>query len=178
MRALLNIFVLLVLGLGLIMSFVLDDVPMKPLKINSKKMLDRHNHYRKEVGVAPLIWSEDLTNHAQIWADSLALTCAFEHQDGHYGENIFWTTIKNKNEKDVVDFWAREKKYVNEENLIYDDKKSKKYRHYSQIVWEKTTELGAARQRCENGDEIWVCVYSPKGNIQGEQIYTPKTQKN
>lgn len=160
------------------MSFTGIDGAKKPLKVNAKKMLDRHNHYREALGVAPMNWSEDLTSHAQFWADSLAISCAFEHQDGHYGENIFWTTIKNKDEKDVVDYWAREKKYVDEKNLIYDGEESKKYRHYSQIVWEKTTSMGAARQRCPNGDEIWVCVYSPKGNIHGEQIYTPQPQKN
>ena len=55
--------------------------------------------------------------------------------------------------------------------MVYKKENAATYRHYSQIIWRNSTHMGAGRQRCSNGHEIWVCVYDPKGNKLGEKVY-------
>ncbi len=42
--------------------------------------------------------------------------------------------------------------------------------HYTQIVWRGTTTLGCAVAR-SSFREVWVCEYSPAGNIVGQRPY-------
>ncbi len=55
-----------------------------------QEMVDRHNHWRGEVGAPNLRGSSSLTAHAQEWADELAsLGCNMVHRDqDQYGENL------------------------------------------------------------------------------------------
>ena len=46
--------------------------------------------------------------------------------------------------------------------------------HYTQIVWRKSLELGCGVATCQNGqdtEDIWICNYSPAGNIVGQAPY-------
>ena len=75
-------------------------------------------------------------------------------------------------EQEVVDYWAIERKHFDKQgNRHFVLGHDKVYGHYTQIVWAATTHVGAARQVCSNGKEIWVCVYNPAGNIVGEDVY-------
>jgi uncharacterized protein YkwD len=51
-----------------------------------------HNKYRAELDITPLMWSNELTTHAQAWTDHLASMegATFEHstQDAE-GENLW-----------------------------------------------------------------------------------------
>ena len=83
---------------------------------------------------------------------------------------MFWTGNR-RSEEDVVDFWAKEKKWFAESDSVFSKENSGRWEHYSQIIWKSTKKIGAARQKCENGDEIWVCFYYPMGNIEGEKPF-------
>ena len=45
----------------------------------SQDCLDAHNNYRAKHGVPPLMWSHDLAEGAQSWADQLASTDSLQH---------------------------------------------------------------------------------------------------
>ena len=45
----------------------------------SQDCLDAHNNYRARHGVPPLMWSHDLAEEAQSWADKLAATDSLKH---------------------------------------------------------------------------------------------------
>ena len=45
----------------------------------SQDCLDAHNSYRAKHGVPPLMWSHDLAEGAQVWADQLASTDSLQH---------------------------------------------------------------------------------------------------
>jgi pathogenesis-related protein 1 len=153
----------------LLMSFI--STGRKPrVKIDEKALLERHNYYRQQVGVESLEWSDDLAEFAQEWANKLSRSCQLYHSSGPYGENIFWTS-GSESAAGVVDNWAEEKKYFNHNNPIYRSRNGSKYGHYTQIIWSKTTHVGGAMQRCKHGGEIWVCSYSPHGNIIGEKAF-------
>ncbi|MGB1102556.1 MAG: CAP domain-containing protein [Crocinitomicaceae bacterium] len=140
------------------------------VSFDEDEMLKRHNHYRKQVGVPPLEWSDDLADYAQEWANKLSKKCDMYHSTGPYGENIFWTS-GSASPSEVVDNWAEEKRYFNHKNPIYRARNGNRYGHYTQIVWKETTHVGGAFQKCRHGGEIWVCSYSPHGNIIGEKAF-------
>ena len=45
--------------------------------------------------------------------------------------------------------------------------------HYTQVVWRKSPSSGSVAT-CQNGqytEDIWICNYSPAGNIIGQAPY-------
>lgn len=139
-------------------------------KVDTTVFVERHNYYRSKVGSPPIKWNDSLAMFAQSWADHLAKTCDFEHSDADYGENIYWSSAP-ADEIKVVDKWASEEKYFNHNDPTYYRNTSSKSGHYSQVIWAKSTELGAGYANCKNGSQIWVCVYNPAGNMIGEKAY-------
>ena len=133
------------------------------------QIIDAHNKWRAQVKVDDLQWSDELATEAQKWADYLAKKgCKMKHSSTKNGENIYWSNYESTPEE-VVDDWASEKKFYNGGKV----KSSKilKYGHYTQLVWHNTKYVGCGRAKCKNGEEIWVCTYSPSGNYLGEKAY-------
>jgi hypothetical protein len=48
--------------------------------------------------------------------------------------------------------------------------------HFTQVVWADTREVGCGTVSCNNM-EIWVCNYSPAGNVRGEYPSKVKPQR-
>ena len=142
-----------------------------PLNETEKQqMLNEHNRWRKEVGAAPVQWSEELAGQAQQWADYLAKhSCKMKHSDTRDGENLSWSNYAAK-PKNVVGDWCSEKKYYREGMKISAGGIGR-YGHYTQVVWPVTKYIGCGRARCKNGEEVWVCRYSPVGNVLKEKAY-------
>lgn len=145
----------------------------------AKEMVERHNYWRAKLGIGPVVWSDKLASYAQAWANELAKQgCAFEHRprDGKwkqiYGENLYMIGGGSAKPKDVVDSWASEQKDFDFKTL---ECKGEWYvcGHYTQIIWENSTEIGCAFVKC-NGQEIWVCNYNPPGNYNGQKPYKKK----
>lgn len=133
-----------------------------------QEMLDAHNTYRNDVGIAILTWSEEVATSAQAWADELAKDCKFKHSDGDYGENIWARTKGAFSPTDVVMSWGSEMEdYDYESNTCAADKDCG---HYTQIVWQNTTKVGCGVATCD-GRDIWVCQYAPPGSFVGEKPY-------
>jgi pathogenesis-related protein 1 len=134
-----------------------------------KGMLERHNYWRKEVGVSPLKWSDQLARVAQAWANQQAKkNCDCAHSPSKkFGENIYCSEGMENDPKDVVDDWASEKEYYHPKNGKC---RGGECGHYTQIVWKDTKEVGCGMARC--GDkEIWVCNYNPPGNFVNQKPY-------
>ncbi len=145
-----------------------ESTPEDEVNEIAEQFLESHNPYRDEVGVANLAWSDELAESATEWAEELARTCAFKHSTGNYGENLWKGTSGAFSIKQVVDSWGSEK-----ENYNYSDNSCAEGEvcgHYTQIVWEATTEVGCGTASCDGWD-IWVCQYTPQGNIIGQKPY-------
>ena len=146
-----------------------DDSPRAAEPVKMKGIVERHNHWRKEVGIGPLKWSDKLAKVAQGWANKQSKKdCGCVHSpDDKYGENIYCSEGIDSDPKDIVDDWASEKEY-------YDHVKGRckggECGHYTQIVWQKTTEVGCGMAKC-GGKEIWVCNYNPPGNYVNQKPY-------
>ncbi len=133
------------------------------------ELLEAHNRYRSEVGVGNIVWSEEVAESAQAWADELGKTCSFEHSNNEqYGENLWAGTAGAFSVTDVVDSWGEEKAFYDYESNTCAS--GEVCGHYTQVVWANSTEVGCGKVTCE-GWEYWVCQYAPPGNVIGERPY-------
>ncbi len=135
----------------------------------ASEMLAAHNAFRENLRLRPLVWSDKLAAAAQSWADQLLKLGKFYHQSqSSHGENLFDLTgpRATATPDDVVHDWASE-------SLDYDHRSNHCYSvcgHYTQIVWRSTAQVGCAVAR-SNLREVWVCRYSPPGNVVGQRPY-------
>ena len=133
----------------------------------AQAMLDAHNAIRARVGVPPLVWSDQLAQVAQDWANHLIATGGFSHRpNNRYGENIYTISGGIASPAQVVGYWAREARGYD----VRSNTCSGVCGHYTQIVWGKTRAVGCA-VATDRRREVWVCNYDPPGNIIGYRPY-------
>jgi len=164
-------------------------VPVSPAPEPStlSGMLETHNQARAAVAVMPLTWSSQMSNYAQEWATYLANNnnCEMKHRAVagnaplNVGENLYWgsavrwsdgrTDIQAITPSQVATAWADEKAdydYANDSCAP-----GKACGHYTQMVWNTTTEVGCGMAICPDKGQIWVCNYNPPGNYVGIKPY-------
>lgn len=141
-------------------------------RLNPTEILAAHNAYRRELNLPPLIWSEDLAQSAQEWADHLAEKNIFEHSKSNYGENLWKGTANLSSQTNMVDGWGSEKKNF-QPGIFPDVSTTGKWSdvgHYTQIVWKNTTTVGCGLATGGRND-FFVCHYDPPGNYEEERVY-------
>lgn len=135
--------------------------------------VNSHNLVRAEVGTGKVIWSPQVAEFAQKWANHLANEggCNLEHsQSSDYGENIYQGSEITLSKPSLsVEAWASEKAEYRGGVI----KLSLKAGHYTQVIWAKTTEIGCGLAVCPDktsvfGNIITVCNYNPAGNMIGQ----------
>lgn len=146
------------------------------------KIVALHNHYRAEVGVPPVRWSNVVERSSKEWAIHLAQTEGLRMVHANfrnpYGENLsggpgIWRTDKDAYtalEWAVISFGNEKEHYkgapISAGSSFY------RYGHYTQMVWRTTTEIGCAvAKRKDIPGYIAVCRYNPTGNIIGRKPY-------
>lgn len=137
-----------------------------------------HNRWRREVGVPNIKWSVELAQRAQRRANALQRQgCPLVHDTDDFGENLFealaYPGPPTVTPEQVVDDWASEiKDYSYETNAC---RTGAACGHYTQVVWHDSVKLGCGSASCARPDgwkkTIWVCKYSPLGNVVGQQPY-------
>ncbi|KAH7416606.1 hypothetical protein KP509_14G098400 [Ceratopteris richardii] len=128
-----------------------------------------HNAERLEVGVPPLVWSEEVAQFAESWADKRRKNgCTMLQSDGPYGENMFWGSSAGYGASECVAAWAEEKS-----RYQYADGSCSggSCGHYTQMVWAKSVRLGCARTECLDGTVFMICNYDPPGNFVGAKPF-------
>lgn len=142
-------FVVVALQL-LISEFVTADLKDETVHI--------HNKFRAMHGADPLTWSDSLAKSAQGWADK----CIFDHSKiPGVGENL--GQKQNDVTTLVTQFYQEVDKY-SDSNPVFSEITG----HFTQVVWKATKEVACAVQPSCAGGKMWVCHYSPQGNVQGE----------
>ncbi|GJP64705.1 hypothetical protein CLOP_g21665, partial [Closterium sp. NIES-67] len=139
-------------------------------------ILEEHNKARQEVGVPDLAWDEGLALAAQQWAAELASSgCNLEHggADG-LGQNLYWKApvqLNSAEDRAAVQSWLAEKEDWTYSAVQEGCADGKQCGHYTQVVWRDTTHVGCAAAQCADGGGMWVCDYSPQGNMIGSTPY-------
>ena len=144
--------------------------------------LQVHNDTRKEVGVAPLVWSEKLEQQALKYAKQIARTNNYKHSNTRDGENLAMFYEYEESNKVKTYIYSDTPLYDAsmawyEEIKDYKYSKIKRFRiepkigHYTQMVWKDTKEVGIASAISKNGKVYVVARYYPAGNYLGEYPY-------
>jgi uncharacterized protein YkwD len=158
-------------------SRVADTPARRGLALLRRVMLDRQNAARAEVGVAPLVWSDDLAASASAYAQELARTGRFAHAvqplgAGRQGENLWMGTHLAYSYDEMVGGWLAERRdFVN--GAAPDFSRTGRWQdvgHYAQVVWQGSTAVGCAVASNRTNDYL-VCRYSPPGNVVGQRAF-------
>jgi uncharacterized protein YkwD len=136
-------------------------------------VLAAHNAARRQFGVAPVAWSEELAAGAMAHAQYMAATGIYGHDQTpgrrkKSGENL-WRGTRGAFSYDVmigvmVDEARVFRPGAFPDNAVNGDWHS--VAHYTQIVWPTTTEVGCALASSATTD-YFVCRYAPTGNKDG-----------
>ncbi|KAI9478205.1 MAG: CAP domain-containing protein [Benjaminiella poitrasii] len=131
--------------------------------------LKQHNKYRKKHHAVPVVWSSKLAKHAKKVTDS----CVWGHNVmSGTGQNIAYgyssmTAAVDGFYKEVANYNYKTGKSSN----------GKVIGHFTQVVWNSTTEIGCAATYCSNlRTTYYVCDYSPPGNYIGrytKNVFAP-----
>ena len=138
-------------------------------------MLAAHNRLRREVAVPPLLWSAGLEQQAAAWANGLADGgCKLRHD--RIGQNLFWFHSGSQQPVYlepgvVVDYWASEQQWYDYKTNNCKAPSGQTCLHYTQMIWHSTRNMGCARSFCPDHAQVWVCNYSPAGNVIGHRPY-------
>ena len=133
----------------------------------ASEMVESHNSIRGPLKLRSLVWSDKLAAVAQDWAETLLARDQFVHsRKPGYGENLFEIDGIRFPPTEVVLQWASEvRNYDYRSNLCHGV-----CGHYTQIVWRDTRQVGCGVARAGRR-EVWVCEYSPPGNVAGSRPY-------
>ena len=147
-------------------------------------ILQAHNQVRESIDADPsieaLLWSDDLAEVAQNWADELQEQgCDMRHSSSGFGENVAWFAGDSPPAETVVQAWASESdcytygRFMRSDECESECDSSGGCGHYTQLIWRDTSLLGCGMAVCDTGlhQEIWVCNYDPPGNFIGEYPY-------
>ncbi len=130
-------------------------------------LLKAHNGARKLVGAPAVKWSPELAGYAQQWADQIAASGKLEHRTEHkYGENLAAGYGNGYGIQKAASRWLEEKKEFAAGNRD-------KALHYTQVIWSRTTHIGAGKAVIQTGPmkgwTVFTCNYDPPGNIRGQE---------
>ena len=115
-------------------------------------------------------WNASVATYAQNYADQRIGDCSLIHSRGPYGENLAGQTGGVFTGTKAVNFWVAE-------NVYYDYETNScvggnECRHYTQVVWRNSNQIGCARVHCPNNDGWFIiCSYYRRGNIIGQSPY-------
>jgi hypothetical protein len=142
---------------------------------HERDWLGAHNTARDEVGLAPMVWSDQLARDAEAWARHLARNNLYDHaspqQRKGQGENL-WRGPKGQwTAWETVGFFIEEKRHFRPGHFpdVSRTGRWSDVAHYTQIIWPQTREVGCAVAHTHH-DEVLVCRYWPAGNVWGQRI--------
>lgn len=130
-----------------------------------KDALNTHNTYRQTHGSGTFKWSTKLEANAQRWAESLAKKGYLQHDNqNEEGENIACMKGAELTGGRATTMWYEEVKDYNFNKPTF----SSKTGHFTQLVWNGSTEVGVGRATASNGMQFVVARYNPPGNVLGK----------
>jgi len=146
-----------------------------------------HNVVRRQFGLSPVSWSEELQELALRRLTKLAPDCYIQHRPisqlltragyPYIGENLYKVVGFEPTGVDVADAWYAEKEDYRYGKVGNSCTKACAGRtqppctvgHFTQMLWESTTHIGCMVMKCPSREKthLSVCYYGPGGNLTG-----------
>ncbi|KAG0249822.1 hypothetical protein DFQ27_009768, partial [Actinomortierella ambigua] len=131
--------------------------PTTPKAGFEQQILDAHNQYRAIHKAPPLVWDPKAATHGNNWIQA----CQFKHsQNRQFGENLAYGY---KDFPTAIKAWYDEERLYNYNNPSF----SMATGHFTQVVWKSTKAVGCAVKYCDGYRSMYICNYSPPGNMMG-----------
>ncbi|KAF2665575.1 PR-1-like protein [Microthyrium microscopicum] len=135
--------------------------------------LSQNNNIRTQAQAQPVNWNGQLALVAKQVADK----CVFKHSGSGYGENLFMISNSESDPdygsltSSAYNAWISEMSNYDFNNP--EGSSLQQTGHFTQLVWKATTDIGCAWARCAGTgglayNHMFVCEYSPAGNVAGE----------
>ena len=135
-------------------------------------LLKQHNDIRKIYKCEKLNLNDDLTILAQKFADNFDILKQSNFLNDNYYQplGINYEIFKGDISKlfDICQNWVKEEMYFIKNAINDGIKYCSKTKHFTQIIWKKTKEIGIGYSTLNNNDKIFIIVYFPAGNIFDE----------
>jgi len=187
------------LALALTATFYVGDgtanQAVSPTEIT--QAVNAHNTLRQQVAkeesarlgrtitIPNVSWDATVAATAQDWANKEAArlkanpTGKPEHRPNNaYGENLssWWSQPSPPADTSPIratNSWGGERPLYNYESNACSGG-GNKCKHYTQMVWAKTSKIGCGKSQWSVGTKhhvLWVCNYAPPGNVKGQRPY-------
>lgn len=156
--------------IGILILMTLDAQAQQIVSLSAQEkeaFVLSHNDWRKEVNSAPLEWNSNMAKQAADYALKIAKMGNLVHSHCDEGENLYMTSAQVFSPEDAVNAWGSEKEYYRAGTKI-NNNNYKKFGHYTQMIWYKTSEVGCGAAQSKYGTFV-VCRYNPPGNFIGEK---------
>jgi hypothetical protein len=144
------------------------------------QILAAHNYERALVGHPPLVWDQELADHAASYGPVLGRLGDLKHspRESRPGEreNLAMAWHGTMTPSAIVGLWADEKKLMRP-GLFPAVSRSGNWEdvgHYTQMVWPSTTHVGCAIYST-NWDYL-ICRYTPPGNEDGKPVFVAEAR--
>jgi hypothetical protein len=142
---------------------------------STNPILNMHNHERRSVGVAPMVWDHRLAAAADAYAAELARTGRWGHSAAHrragQGENLWMGTRGAYSLGEMMSGWTSEKRMFRA-GVFPQVVRSGSWHevgHYTQMIWPATRRVGCSVRSSARSDYL-VCRYSSPGNVTGQRV--------
>jgi hypothetical protein len=137
-----------------------------PQPLPSGGWLQKHNYYRKLLGVNDLVWDNDLAKQSYQYASKINGGAPFEHGDlsspicenNECGQNLDMGDGNSQSSPEAVDRWYKE-------CCVYDGSPSENSGHYTQVVWKSASKVG-----CASVGRVGACLYNT-GNRTSNGVF-------
>ena len=146
--------------------------PQKEKNINDiyNDVLKQHNNIREKYKREQLELNNDLTTLAQKYADNFDLLEESNfHFENYQNQNIGINyKLFDGDISEIIKIckeWIDEGKGCEENSVI---KYSSKTKHFTQIIWKNTKNIGLGYSELNNNKKIFIAFYYPVGNILSE----------
>ncbi|MEO7634345.1 MAG: CAP domain-containing protein [Sphingomicrobium sp.] len=155
------------------------QLPLPPDPL-AARVLALHNVERAQMGSAPLAWDPQLAADAASWAQYLAAAGLFIHSDRKarrgVGENLAMGRRGYFSAATLVAGWVAEKRDFIPGTYPANSRSGNWLHtaHYTQMIWPASQRIGCALGS-DRGTDVFVCRYSPAGNIDGRALPAPRT---
>ncbi|XP_072399965.1 uncharacterized protein [Diabrotica undecimpunctata] len=153
-----------------------------------KFILHEHNRLRKNVasgaesrgftGVAANMMAISYDKDLEYTARCHINRCKFEHDKCRgtkkfplAGQNLYYTSESQEALKNAVNEWYEEINQMTPDVIDSFPRGREDVERFTHIIWAKTTHIGCASSKSDDGKHYLACNYGPKGNDYGKMVF-------